>query len=44
MEGKRTGEATGSCKANLCYTSSVFICLYNTITTVHPAVENLDIS
>jgi hypothetical protein len=42
MEGKKTGEAASSCKTNLCYLSSVFICHFNTITTVHLAVENLD--
>jgi hypothetical protein len=43
VDGKRTGEAASSCKANLCYWSSVFICHFNTITTVHLAVENLDV-
>ena len=42
MKGKRT-EAASSCKANLSYLSSVFICHFNTIITVHSAGENLDV-
>jgi hypothetical protein len=40
---KRTGEAARSCYTNLCYLSSVFICHFNTLTSVYQAVENLDV-
>jgi hypothetical protein len=42
VEGKRTEEAASSCRTNICYMSTFYVCHFNTIITVHPAVENLD--